>query len=616
MKSPSLRFNMSIQVLFFLLLIPIYSQWTSTTAFMPTPRVFPTRRHYNVRDTPNSLILHRSHSKKTNGVDITSSEQSSRMINSKAKLVLHEFVSHVQNSVENQSFVSLTLRGVKRKKKTNDVQAASLRGSIRQVQGRLVQVKNQEKPILQLTLKYHGATDIAKNVQRDEISDHLAQLIMDPSIAASEWGVEAIQSQPIQGGECRTLENIWDLQQVASKSPKLVSKRVETSLPQDATSVLSHDRVKQVPLDNQADFLQALGVTKPDGKPRPGMQSKLRQCQKFVEIVGGLVEKVPGGSDRPISVVDMGCGRGYLTFALHAHLCEKYAQVASKGIDVRPKLVEEISGIAQSLGGDFKTLKFEEGTIEEVAASVDGDALKDDVSDGSLDILIALHACDTATDDALWAGISRGADLLVVAPCCHKQVRPQLNAHVATDGRTHPLADVLQYGVYRERLAETATDSLRALLLERAGYNVNVFEFIGGEHTSKNVMITAIKSRASRDFDDVDQRIQALAAFHGVKQQKLAAWMGNSLGESGEHSGNMPKLSVNRMPPKVKSAKAVEPVGAISSSKNENEQDQVAGDSTEDLEQLTIAELKERLRDAGLPISGRKGELIDRLASA
>jgi SAM-dependent methyltransferase len=595
---------MYIQVVFFLLSI-------STTAFVPTPQV-PQRRHHNVRDTPhtpNSLILH---SEKTNRVDTTSSEQSSGIINNKTKHV-HEFVSHVQNSIETQSFVSLTLRGVKRKK-TDDVQIASLRGSIRQVQGRLIQVKNQENPMLQLTLKYHGATDIAKNVHQDEISDYLAQLILDPSIAASEWGVEAIQAQPIQGGECRTLENVWDLQQIASKSPRLVSKRVDTPLPQDATLVLSHDRVKQVPLNNQADFLQALGVTKPDGKPRPGMQSKLRQCQKFVETVGGLVQKVPGFSDRSISVVDMGCGRGYLTFALHAHLCEKYSQVASKGIDVRPKLVEEISGIAQSLGGDFKTLAFEEGTIEKVAASVDGDSLKDDGNDDSLDILIALHACDTATDDALWAGISRGADLLVVAPCCHKQVRPQLNAHVAANSRTHPLADVLQYGVYRERLAETATDSLRALLLERAGYNVNVFEFIGGEHTSKNVMITAIKSRTSPDLDDVDERIQALAAFHGVKKQKLAAWMGNSLGGSGEDSGNTPKLSVNRMPPKRESAKAVKPNGAVSSSNNQ--EGQVSGDSTEDLESLTIAELKERLRDAALPISGRKGQLIERLASA
>lgn len=597
---------MSIQAVIFLLLVPLYSQWTSTTAFV----VFPERRHHNVRDTPNSLMLH---SEKTNHVDITSSGQSSKIIDNKRKIV-HEFVSHVQNSIQNQSFVSLTLRGVKRKK-TDSVKAASLRGSIRQVQGRLVQVKNQEKTMLQLTLKYHGATDIAKNVQRDEISDHLAQLILDPSIAASEWGVEAIQAQPIQGGECRTLENVWDLQRVASKSPKLVSKRIETPLPQDATLVLSHDRVKQVPLNNQADFLQALGVTKADGKPRPGMQSKLRQCQKFVEIVGGLVQKV--GPDRPISVVDMGCGRGYLTFALHAHLCEKYNTVASKGIDVRPKLVEEISGIAQSLGGDFETLTFEEGTIEEVAASsVDGDAMKDDVYDDSLDILIALHACDTATDDALWAGISRGADLLVVAPCCHKQVRPQLNAHVAASGRIHPLADVLQYGVYRERFAETATDSLRALLLERAGYNVNVFEFIGGEHTSKNVMITAIKSRVSPDFDDVDERIQALAAFHGVKQQKLAAWMGHSLGGSGESGGKMPKLSVHRMPPKREYAKSVDSNGAVSSSDNQEKEDQVSGDSTEDLELLTIVELKERLRDAGLPISGRKGELIERLSSA
>ncbi len=119
------------------------------------------------------------------------------------------------------------------------------------------------------------------------------------------------------------------------------------------------------------------------------MTSKLRQCQKFVEIVGGLLHKVPG-TKRPISVVDMGCGRGYLTFALHSYLSKHYDHVESLGIDVRPKLVEEISNIAKSLGGAFDTLSFEEGPVEDVVA--DAASSHDEAnSNSSLDNLIALY---------------------------------------------------------------------------------------------------------------------------------------------------------------------------------------------------------------------------------
>jgi hypothetical protein len=133
----------------------------------------------------------------------------------------------------------------------------------------------------------------------------------------------------------------------------------------------------------------------------------------------------------------------------------------------------------------------------------------------------------------LWAGIARQADVIVVAPCCHKQVRSQLDTHVAKNP-LHPLADVLRHNIYRERLAETVTDSIRALLLEIAGYNVQVFEFIGGEHTSKNVMITAVKQSfgneqtqgSTSDQEALRKRLKDLASLHGIREQKLAKWMG------------------------------------------------------------------------------------------
>ena len=303
-----------------------------------------------------------------------------------------------------------------------------------------------------------------------------------------------------------------------------------------------------------------------------------------MEIVGNLVDKaIVDRKNTTVAprVMDMGCGRGYLTFSLHSYLHDKFKTVQSVGIDLRPKLVREMNEIAQSLGAEFEGATFEMGSIEDVMLEgsngednfenvVSGNKSSDSINDSShLDILIALHACDTATDDALWCGICRLADVIVVAPCCHKQVRPQLNNHLRKSselggGNNHPLAAMLRHNVYRERQAEMVTDSVRALLLELAGYQVQVFEFIGGEHTAKNVMITATRRKTAIDAEEqrlLQSRLEDLTSLHGIKQQKLAQWMGPSfLGDSSpllsgsyqeQQSGtlNTGKLSGGRMPP-------------------------------------------------------------------
>lgn len=135
---------------------------------------------------------------------------------------------------------------------------------------------------------------------------------------------------------------------------------------------------------------------------------------------------------------------------------------------------------------------------------------------------------------------------------CHKQIRPQLNAHYVAESQTHPLSEVLKHGVYRERMSETITDSLRALLLEAAGYKVQVFEFIGGEHTSKNVMITAVKTDSpltKEEMDSILNRIQSLAEFGGIQQQKLADWMDIDLGGGIASKGKTQLRMPHQMPP-------------------------------------------------------------------
>ncbi|WP_415907377.1 class I SAM-dependent methyltransferase [Oleiharenicola sp. Vm1] len=200
----------------------------------------------------------------------------------------------------------------------------------------------------------------------------------------------------------------------------------------------------------------------------------------------------------------MGCGKGYLTFATHDYF-DRVAQRSVRvcGVELRPELVEHCNRLAQETGRE--KLSFVRGTIQEATLPAP-------------DVLIALHACDTATDDAIARGLAAGSALIVTAPCCQKELRPQL--------RPAPvLAPALRHGIFQERHAEFATDALRALLLEWAGYDTKVFEFISTEHTAKNLMIAATR-RAQPDA--ADQRaeraraVRSLAEFYGIRSQALA----------------------------------------------------------------------------------------------
>ena len=269
----------------------------------------------------------------------------------------------------------------------------------------------------------------------------------------------------------------------------------------DATDALSpsdaHDRVKAHPIPAHAPWLRALGVTNERGQPREGMADKFRQIQKFAELISHLIREAELPPERSWHVVDMGAGKGYLTFAIAALLGER-AMV--RGIEARAELVAAGNRIAREHGfGD--RLSFTAGNIAETALT-------------QCDLLIALHACDTATDDALAQGVAAGAKLLVVSPCCQKELRAQL-------GSPAVLSDALRHGIFQERQAEFATDALRAQLLEWAGYRTKVFEFISTEHTAKNLMIAAIKAHPPGDTARA-KHIREFARFYGVRSQKLA----------------------------------------------------------------------------------------------
>jgi hypothetical protein len=206
-----------------------------------------------------------------------------------------------------------------------------------------------------------------------------------------------------------------------------------------------------------------------------------------------------------IRIADMGSGKGYLTFATATFFGPR-AEIL--GIETRPELVDLCNRLAHE--NELTQLRFTAGSIA-------------DAPIGALDILIALHACDTATDDALHRGIVAGARLLVVSPCCQKELRPQLTAPPV-------LADALRHGIFQERQAEFVTDALRAQLLEWAGYKTKVFEFVSTEHTAKNLMIAAIKTREpGTATDPTAEKIRAFATFYGIRHHQLATHLAFAL---------------------------------------------------------------------------------------
>lgn len=269
-----------------------------------------------------------------------------------------------------------------------------------------------------------------------------------------------------------------------------------------------HNRAKNRPLtETNKPYLHALGITGKDGVVRNDAQDKFRQINKMVEIFAPLIAAIK--SDKP-RVVDMGAGKGYLDFALYdymANVANRPAEVV--GVELRPALVE--AGNATAAASGFAGLSFVTGTILDYDAS-------------GADAVIALHACDTATDDAIFRGISAGAALIAVAPCCHKQIRRQME----TGSRATPVLDgLLRHGIFMERQAEMVTDTLRALLLELNGYKTKVFEFVSDAHTPKNNLIVAEKDgRVGRDRDTVLRQITDTKAMFGVEQHYLEGLLG------------------------------------------------------------------------------------------
>lgn len=383
-------------------------------------------------------------------------------------------VKNLKESIENSSFVKLLLSF----NKTGGKKALNTLEDLNAVKGRFVKLKSDIKVQLQYS---YSTNDKTFNYSPLEAQHEIDLLI----------GLPRIKKVTLV-----TMKNKLDLMMNSKggilKTTELSSLEEEFKAPID----FSHDRHKNNLISMDDPFLHALKITTIEkessptkislngklklkalpalqgARPRAGMSDKYRQIQNFVEILDGLVSKSQLSSTssnsqslayKPtLKVVDMGSGLAYLTFAVHRHF-SKFFNLQTVGVESRPNLVEQSTLVARSLGDDFSQLSFVQNEIMEyinqqratTTSSHDTTSLPND----KIDILIALHACDTATDEAIFCGIQSGSDIIVTAPCCQKQVRRQMDLHLKKKNElsTGQLSELLSFGIFREREAEMVT---------------------------------------------------------------------------------------------------------------------------------------------------------------
>ena len=263
-----------------------------------------------------------------------------------------------------------------------------------------------------------------------------------------------------------------DLYLRLTKEGKALVTRGKPSL-EGRPPALEHDRRKQYPLSAEAsdEFLRQIGITGPSGRVRAPMQGKFRQINEFLRLMGGVLptEETAGA---PIEIVDCGCGKAYLTFAAHHYLNHVRGLPARVvGVDSNEEIIERCVALRDSLG--WEGLDFRVGRIVEFTP------------EKSPDLVLSLHACDTATDEAIAQGILWDSYAILAAPCCQHELHDALRAPL--------LQPVLRHGILKERTADIVTDAFRALVLRIMGYRTEVVQFADPEHTAKNLMIRARK---------------------------------------------------------------------------------------------------------------------------
>ena len=377
---------------------------------------------------------------------------------------VQKFLSRVDEAAEQSTLVKMTLS-----------KPADKHDELRNIYVKPVLIK--EKRLFAFTYHYERRDEM-KNYDTAQMLDILNEMLPERFFNAVLFTVD---------------EDVTLL--VSSKGKATIqTKKVQGCREQN----LEHDKQKARLINSANPWWYQLGLTTREGKVTADMQHKFKQIYKYAEIVESLVK--PMKFDGTVHIADMGAGKGYLTFALYELLTQKLnMDVDIKGVEIRPDLVLKINEIIRS--SNLKGMEFVESSIE---------AYHPD----KLDVLIALHACNTATDDAIASGIKAGAELIVCAPCCHKQIRQEME-------RSGKVNFITRYGIFLERQAVMITDTIRALVLEYFGYKTQIMEFIEMEHTPKNVLLVGKKMPKSVKDPKILKQIADLKAQYGIEKHYL-----------------------------------------------------------------------------------------------
>lgn len=383
--------------------------------------------------------------------------------------ILEQFLSRVVEAIGQNTFVRMTLS-----------KPRSKRDELRNVYVKPVLIKGNR--LYAFTYRYERRDEV-KNYDAGQLSDVLKEMLPSRFLNAVLFTVTEDLTLLITSKGKATLQ----------------SKKVQENREQN----LEHDKQKNRLINPANPWWYQLGLTTREGKVTADMQHKFKQICKYVEIVESLLK--PMRFEGKVNIADMGAGKGYLTFALHELLTQRMnMEVDIKGVEIRPDLVQKINEIIRS--SQLVGLEFVEGAINTFRPE-------------NLDVLIALHACNTATDDAIASGIKAGTQLILCAPCCHKQIRQEME-------RSGKVSPITQYGIFLERQAVMITDTIRALIMEYHGYKTQIMEFVEMEHTPKNILLVGRRVEKPIDRAAIASKISSLKQEYGIEQHYLETALG------------------------------------------------------------------------------------------
>lgn len=277
---------------------------------------------------------------------------------------------------------------------------------------------------------------------------------------------------------------------------------------------LNHNRKKQYILQEgvPVPFLQDLGVMTEEGKIVHARFDKFRQINRFLEFIEDILPQFDSG--RELTILDFGCGKSYLTFAMYYYLHElKEYDIRIIGLDLKKEVIRHCNELSEKYG--YEKLRFLEGDIADYTGV------------NKVDMVVTLHACDTATDYALAKAVGWDAKVILSVPCCQHELNRQI--------RNEVLEPVLRYGLLKERMAALITDGLRAQYLEREGYEAQILEFIDMEHTPKNILIRAVKRNQKADQKESVRRQQIEASIRKCEAElRVSPTLGHLLDNQGK----------------------------------------------------------------------------------